>query len=704
MFQFLTSTFLMGVGLSTGLLGGSPLPVSGATLDLDFASSRYNNAMGPEQVGNSEFAADISLWTPYASGGGNVAGVTWDTGSLAILGTGTGITGAYQAVPTVPGKTYELTVVPRTGSQALNIIVNDGAAPGGGTLLVSGIQVFTTTVKVSFVALSTQSTVSFNRGGAATARLESVSVREVNPTNLGNELLVNPDLATDLTGWSGSGFTAGVVTWAAGQMVVAPHTSAITVGQTMANTVAGRLYEASITIAAFAGSAITFAVGTSGIGDTSLGQRNISAPGEYRIQFTATDATSQPFIYRGVTTGNVVIERWSVREVNPSVASLLTVVRATPGWAQGSDGIFVEFAPNTPRITDRGILREEARTNQILWSDDFANAAWGKTNGSISSVPRQNVFGGGTTAKFVENTVNAGHNLRVTFGGAMGTQPITGYFILEAAERSVVTMLLFENGGSYRSAHFNLRTGVATAGNTSLVGNHTMIDLGGGRYLCAITATFVSGTTGCYLDFRLSDIDTPANAGASYQGDGVSGVYVHHAELGVGAFPLSPIRTAGTIGSRNADSITMPIGPWYNPAATTLYAEAQSSDFVNPSPCIVSLDETVGQERIQVRKGTSGNGNGVVVDNNVVQASFVLAQNIMAGGAYGKVALAAETNSANMAGNGTLGTLDTVVTMPTPTRMEIGMGVAVSPLNGYIKRIAYYARRLSDAELQALTT
>ncbi len=48
---------------------------------------------------------------------------------------------------------------------------------------------------------------------------------------------------------------------------------------------------------------------------------------------------------------------------------LLNCTRASNGWAKDSAGVWHEFAPNTLRITDRGLLVETGVTNYLLNSD-----------------------------------------------------------------------------------------------------------------------------------------------------------------------------------------------------------------------------------------------------------------------------------------------------------------------------------------------
>lgn len=64
-----------------------------------------------------------------------------------------------------------------------------------------------------------------------------------------------------------------------------------------------------------------------------------------------------------------------------SVTSLLSCSRASTGYAKNSSGTWVLFGANTLRITDLGLLIEDARTNNLLNSDTPAT----QTTGSLAT-------------------------------------------------------------------------------------------------------------------------------------------------------------------------------------------------------------------------------------------------------------------------------------------------------------------------------
>ncbi len=59
------------------------------------------------------------------------------------------------------------------------------------------------------------------------------------------------------------------------------------------------------------------------------------------------------------------------------------------------------------------------------------------------------------------------------------------------------------------------------------------------------------------------------------------------------------------------------------------------------------------------------------------------------------------------AANGTLSSADTAGTVPSNTHLRLGAntsGAAAAALNGHIRKLAYWPKRLTDTLLQQLTT
>jgi hypothetical protein len=120
---------------------------------------------------------------------------------------------------------------------------------------------------------------------------------------------------------------------------------------------------------------------------------------------------------------------------------------------------------------------------------------------------------------------------------------------------------------------------------------------------------------------------------------------------------------------------------------------------------IASLDDgsLVDRTSLALSGGAGRRYRADVYDNSVVQFSNT---NVGDGTTSGmKVALAfAENDFAALIDGGTVAT-DASGTLPSASTLVIGDRSQISaPINGHIKSIQYYPRRLTNAQLQELTT
>jgi hypothetical protein len=176
-------------------------------------------------------------------------------------------------------------------------------------------------------------------------------------------------------------------------------------------------------------------------------------------------------------------------------------------------------------------------------------------------------------------------------------------------------------------------------------------------------------------------------------------------QLELGAFATSVIPTTTAAATRNADAASMTgtnFSSWYRADEGTLYAEASTYDVSSGRTPFSITDGTV-QNRIQVNSSTSP--KAFVAVSGVTQLSQTVPSVTYTNNTFSKTALAYKTNDANTAANGTIGTDDTSITIPTVSEAGLGkVGAASNILNGTIRKIAFYPTRLSNEQLVALTT
>jgi hypothetical protein len=380
-------------------------------------------------------------------------------------------------------------------------------------------------------------------------------------------------------------------------------------------------------------------------------------------------------------------------------------------------GVLRTAAANVPRFdhdpatgASRGLLIEEARTNLFQRSAEFDNAYWGKNEASVTANAETSPDGTSSGDKLIESANNDVHWVRsALFSATSETRSLSVF--AKKGERNRLAVAIWNGSTSTRSANalFDLNAGTVlytySAGSWTSVSS-SITPVGNGWYRCVVTATG-DGTNGYYGYLTVGN-DTQSAATAStgttaYTGDGTSGLFIWGAQLEAGAFATSYIPTTSAAATRSADSaVVTPISSFYNQAEGTLFAE-WNTPVGNIG--IVAISDNSALNRFAILNTTSTlvpNGN-VRVDN-VAQCSISVGAAATASDIL-KFVLAAKADDFQAARGGVLGTADTSGTLPTLTHLRLGTaGSSSNMLNGHIRKIAYWPRRLSNGLLQQLTT
>jgi hypothetical protein len=176
-------------------------------------------------------------------------------------------------------------------------------------------------------------------------------------------------------------------------------------------------------------------------------------------------------------------------------------------------------------------------------------------------------------------------------------------------------------------------------------------------------------------------------------------------QVEAGAFATSYIPTVAAQVTRAADSASMianNFARWYNQTEGTLYSESTCAGLptLGTASSFAITDGTINN-RLRVGNFTTGNVASDVAVGGVAQASF------SASGSFNvsaKVSLGYRLNDVAGSFNGGTAQIDTSATIPVVTQAQIGNAITGRELNGTIRRISYYNRRLSNTELQGLTS
>jgi hypothetical protein len=145
--------------------------------------------------------------------------------------------------------------------------------------------------------------------------------------------------------------------------------------------------------------------------------------------------------------------------------------------------------------------------------------------------------------------------------------------------------------------------------------------------------------------------------------------------------------------------------PWFNASEGTIYAESLVFSITNQR--ILSFNDGSSNNRILISRGTAsgGNVNSTVTDGGSPQVSGLIFGASLPAATSTKAAFAYKLDDFAGSVNGNAAATDPSGTIPTINILALGSGetLGANSLNGYLRRITYYPRRLSNAELQAIT-
>jgi hypothetical protein len=412
------------------------------------------------------------------------------------------------------------------------------------------------------------------------------------------------------------------------------------------------------------------------------------------LQFQLADTyTNSNALYDGDNTSGLYI--WGAQLNIANMQGGVTADLSTyyPTTSAAYQGPRFDYDPAT--LAARGLLIEEQRTNLLLWSEDFSQATWTKTRSSITADSAISPDGTQDADKLVEDTTAAStHDLVVSSISFTSGLSYTVSFYAKRSGRNIRLYFPSAVFGTAFSSVFNLEDGTSSAAVSGSVSSIT--DAGNGWYRCTMTQTATASATSSFTWRLIEDAST-----ISYTGDGTSGIFIWGAQLEVGAFPTSYIPTTTTSLTRSADVASVnTLSPWFNASEGTILVEA-SPQASNVASILLTDLNTAVTDRISLAKLiTSGNASLAVLVASVTQVST----NSGPWTATGKFAGAYKLNDFASSLNGSAAATDTSGTIPAVTQLFLGRRAdGANILNGYLRRVTYYPRRLSDAELQAIT-
>lgn len=379
-------------------------------------------------------------------------------------------------------------------------------------------------------------------------------------------------------------------------------------------------------------------------------------------------------------------------QLNGTVADITalpgwTFTRASTGYAETVAGTLTSFASGAPRITDKGLLVEEARTNYALRSQEVDNASWTKTNMAVTAndtvapdgtTTADKIYvsaaAGGTTT-YQNVTMGAGTTITASIYAKKGTGATTVNEFGIRDTTGAVTYLVF-------TVNYDTLAVTYSTGSSGV----TVTALANGWIRIQMTLAWVSGNT-CRVYCGYATGTRTINDYA----------YIWGLQVEVGAFATSYIPTTTASATRAADVATITGLSTLLASDFTLIIDAAISSGSGGATSFVG--DTGSAERFGTFRsggttptaqsrtgGASTNATFAVSSGDVViksaHASFAASSRASITGA------AVQALAANR---------------PTGMHTLIVGALATSStwLNGYVRKAILYPRAFSDAELQA---
>jgi hypothetical protein len=381
----------------------------------------------------------------------------------------------------------------------------------------------------------------------------------------------------------------------------------------------------------------------------------------------------------------------------------ITFTRTSSATRVNSDGLIEVVPANSPRFDfdpisgeSLGLLVEEQRTNLLLRSEEFDNAAWIKINTTVSSNDTIAPDGTVSADKIVGNSGQTTLDVRTSTFSVTSGQIYTYSIFLKASEWDIVQIQFNSNiwedtvPNQRPRVQVNLSTGEVIS--QILNSGYSVTKYPNEYYKITLTAEcVVSGTTA--IENQLSQNGT---------GDGTSGIYIWGAQLEVGSFPTSYIPTTTSTATRTADNASITgsnVESWYRQDEGTFISDSRILQSGVKTQGVWGIGDGTNQISLRSPQVTGDRFRGNI--GNIFTVAPGTGDTLL------------NTFKAAISYTSTVGRLQvgTASNEVTPSQLPINpntfgvgnLGGGSTPLNGIIKQIVYYPVKLDNNILQTLT-
>lgn len=395
-------------------------------------------------------------------------------------------------------------------------------------------------------------------------------------------------------------------------------------------------------------------------------------------------------------------------------ADAIKFTRASEAYIYNNLGLLTKVERDLPRfnydpITKalQGILIEESRTNLVPNSNSETTFPV-VTRATYVEQGNQKFVDGTSVMRLLkeDSTAATSHFAQLQAMPMVASGFYTGSFYVKAAGRTKMEINVVSTNGwipAGPKASFDLTLGTVALSNGA---TGTIEKISADIWRVSMTAKV--GLTAITSSFYPILLD--ASGASVYDGNGASGIFIGGAQIELGEFPTSHIPTAGTQVTRSADTPMVDnVRRWFSEAGSTFYTEFKPGP-VGAGGTNLSFyarqRNDASKSLIAIRRDRSGSVLSLTADNTGLSTSVSDASSSPDGAT---VKVAAGSNTAGIAlsvnGRAVVNSPGGPIKRPLPDIMYIGQtGNNSQSVNGHIRVITHYARKLSNAELQGITS
>jgi hypothetical protein len=445
---------------------------------------------------------------------------------------------------------------------------------------------------------------------------------------------------------------------------------------------------------------LTTGVSTLNLGATNSGMK-LLGNGWYSCWLVTAAATSSTTVgvrfyiresanvevYTGDGTSGVFLARAGLEAGAFPTSSIETPAvftgRSSTGTFIGSNGLIQTAASGVARYqytpSDLTIppylLLESVGTNLLIYSSDFTNSVWTSANNRAVQVSATGVLdpaGGTTAATYRHGGISNNDIIFRSYTGSIGVAYVYSIFIKRRVGSGNVTFTVGDNIGvtfqitsqwvRYFSTNIPTSTSVRAYIATTVDGDE--IDVWGAQLE-------VGDRPSTYIPTTTSQVTRAADTSTSSQV------------------------------TRAADSAVMTgvnFSSWYRQDEGTFFVNYRLT-YKNTNADILSISNGTSSELIQVRLASDSAAQYTVRDNGVVQANLSPSGYSSLGVDYLR-SVTYKTNDFASSINASAVLTDTNGTLPTVNKMDFAAEYTGNvTLNGTIKKVAFYPKRLTNTEL-----